>query len=285
VGRGHDELAQFAAVFNAMVQHIRVQMQRIRAESIAREAVESELRIAREIQADLVPRTFPPFPEHAEFDLHAIIAPARQVAGDFYDFFFSGADCLTLVIADVSGKGMPAALLMAVTRTIIRNYAGEGLSPVEIVRRANRMLVEDSNASMFVTMFLAQYQPSTGTLTYVNAGHPSPLSLLPGGTCRDYGDSTAPLVGVACDWPGTEFAQATRQLRVGESLVLFTDGVTEARDSEDRFFGEEGLYRTLGGHGGASAETLCQRVAAAVALHESGGQADDITVMVLQRKS
>lgn len=284
VGRGRDELTQFGAVFNAMVQHIRAQMEHIRAESAAREAVESELRIARDIQADLLPRTFPPFPDHAEFGLHAIIVPARHVAGDFFDFFFTGDDCLTLVIADVSGKGVPAALLMAVTRTIIRNFAGEGLSPADIIRRANTMLVQDSSASMFVTIFLAQYQPSTGTLTYVNAGHPSPLSLLPDGTCRDYGSSTAPLVGVLSEWPDAEFAQATRQLQVGESLVLYTDGVTEARNSQDQLFGVEGLCGALAEHGADSAETLCHRMVDATAQYQVGGQGDDITVLVLQRK-
>lgn len=281
VGRGRNELTQLATVFNAMVQHIRVQMEHIRTESAAREAVESELRIARDIQADLLPRTFPPFPDHAEFGLHAMIVPARHVAGDF---FFTRDDCLTLVIADVSGKGVPAALLMAVTRTIIRNFAGEGLSPVDIIRRANTMLVQDSSASMFVTIFLAQYQPSTGVLTYVNAGHPSPLSLLPDGTCSDYGSSTAPLVGVLCEWPDAEFTQATRQLQIGESLVLYTDGVTEARDSQNKLFGDDGLCATLAAHGADSAEMLCHRMVDVTAEYQAGRQADDITVLVLQRK-
>lgn len=283
VGRGRDELAQLGAIFNAMVQHIHMQIERIRAETAAREAVEGELRIARGIQADLLPRTFPPFPDHKEFELHAMIVPARQVAGDFFDFFFTGRDCLTLVIADVAGKGVPAALLMAVTRTIVRNLATEGLSPVEIVRRTNEMLVEDSRDEMFVTMFLAQYQPSTGTLTYVNAGHPSPLRLLPDGRCSDYGGSTAPLVGVLREWPGASGAQATCRLELGEMIVLYTDGVTEAADAGRRLLGTEGLIQALASQAGGSAEVVCRHVVDIATEYQAGPQGDDITVMVLKQ--
>ena len=281
--RGHDEVAQLSQAFNAMVGQIQVQLKEIGRESAAREKVESELRIASTIQANLLPRTFPPFPERREFELHGTNVPAAHVAGDFFDFFFVNPEKLVLVIADVAGKGVPAALLMAVTRTIIRNLAAEGLSPLQIIQRANAMLVDDSPSSMFVTIFLCEYEPTSGKIVYINAGHPTPIRLGDDGRCWRFGQSTAPLVGASKEWPVGAFTQTEDRLRHGDTLVLYTDGVTEARNSKGELFGEEALVEVITRTPAVTAQGMCERVIQAVDEYQKHNRADDLTILVLKR--
>jgi sigma-B regulation protein RsbU (phosphoserine phosphatase) len=266
-----------------MVVRLKEKIAALARETAAREGIESELRIARQIQQDLLPRPTPAFVGRTDFDLHAVNVPARRVAGDFYDYFFVG-DKLLIVIADVSGKGMPAALLMAVARTVVRDFASLNLSPAQIVAHANQTIFDGSDDSMFVTMFLAQYQPTTGGLTYVCAGHPPPYILSPSRSPSHLGRPTAPLLGVfdGCEVDLT-IRQEERTLQPGETLFLYTDGVTDARSPGGRMVNEEGLVRAFARLGTFDARSLCERVLAGLQAHEQGGQADDITMLALRR--
>lgn len=277
-----DEIGRLASGFNRMTEQLRHQFAAIEKQTADREKVEGELRIARRIQIDLLPRTFPPFPERADFDLHATNVPARTIGGDFFDFFLVDPDTLILVIADVSGKGIPAALMMAVTRTIVRNLAMEGLSPLQIVQRTNRRLVADSTTGMFVTMILAQYQPSTGNLIYVNAGHPPAIrygASAPSFCC----DSTGPLLGItSSDGLGpTEQRQIT--LQRGEGIIFYTDGVTEARAPDNQLFGDTRLLQVCEVARTLTCEKACDSIVKQVMAYQHDQNADDLTLLLLRR--
>jgi sigma-B regulation protein RsbU (phosphoserine phosphatase) len=281
--RTRDEIGQLASAFNTMTLQLKSHVKALTEQSAAREKIESELRIARQIQTDLLPRKFPPFPERPEFDLHGVNASARQVAGDFFDFFFTPAGLLTLVIADVSGKGVPAALLMAVTRTIIRNLAMEKLSPAEIVGRANQMLVADSGSSMFVTLFLAQYDPATGRIVYCNAGHPLPYRLNGHAPPAAFGQVTGPILGVCVKEEMGRIEQHGETLEPGQTLLLYTDGATEARDPQGRMLTAGGLERLLRELPPSSVHQMCAGLIVELDRFQSGHRADDITLVALRR--
>ncbi|MBI1367973.1 MAG: SpoIIE family protein phosphatase [Planctomycetes bacterium] len=280
-----DEIGQLANGFNLMVRQLHAHVDALTAESAEREKVDSELRIARQIQTDLLPRNMPPFPESREFDLCGANVPARHVAGDFFDYFFAPNNLLNIVIADVSGKGVPAAMLMAVTRTIVRNLAMTGLNPAEIVDAANRMLVEDTGAGMFVTMFLMQYDPETGKFTYCNAGHPKPIYFGTSNGIGELGDITAPILGVAGAEVFGPIIQKSERLEVGESLVLYTDGVTEAVSPSKEMFTETRLHQVIERCGSDSPQDICRDLIDALAKFQGDQVADDITIVALRRNA
>ena len=280
-GKGRDELARLARGFNTTVTRLAAQMQRVRDETAARERIEGELKAARTIQEDLLPRIFPAFPGEHRFDLFAVNTPAKYVAGDFYDFFIVGPR-LIFVIADVSGKGVAAAILMAVTRTLIRGAAAEGLSVTAIARRVNDALCHDSNEGMFVTLILGSYDPSNGSLEYIAAGHPPPIVLRRDGP-RAIPDSTAPMLGAFAEELLGDFASETLTLAPGEGVLLYTDGVTEAMGPGQQLFGELRLCEVISAHPTDDAATLCQAVNTAATNWQHESLADDITVLVLRR--
>ncbi|NOZ22251.1 MAG: SpoIIE family protein phosphatase [Planctomycetes bacterium] len=275
-----DEIGQFARAFNQMVTDLKGHVEALTRETKARESVESELRIARQIQASLLPRTFPPFPDRKEFDLHAVNSPAKQVAGDFFDFYFVTDERLLITIADVSGKGVPAALFMAVTRTLLKNLVLSGLGPAEVLNRANDILVEDNDESMFVTLFLAIYETDTGKLRYANAGHNPPFHLTSEGKMHPPIKATGPILGVI---PDIEYTEDEVQVDLGDVLVLYTDGVTEAQNTTRELYGEERFLEVLINHVGQAPEDLCDTVIAAVNEYQGENQFDDITLLVFRR--
>jgi len=278
-----DELGQLAGGFNRMVAQLREYVAAVAEQRAMRERVDSELRIARQIQTDLLPRTFPPFPDRTEFELHAVNVPAGSVGGDFYDFFFVPSGLLTLVVGDVSGKGIPAALLMAVTRTIVRNLALAGAAPMEIVRQANDMLFADTSESMFATIFVCQYDPATGRMRYANAGHPRPYRVDPQGVVEACGDATAPLLGAEPSDVIGPFEQREEALEVGQTLLLYTDGVVDARSPDGIILGEQGLRKMLQECRGESPQALCQRLVAEVERFQQEQRFDDLTLLALRR--
>lgn len=279
----NDEIGQLAKGFNDMTGRLRQHVAELTTQTAEREKVESELRIARQIQSDLLPRTFPPFPDRDEFQLHAVNIPARYIAGDFFDFFFVDANTLTVVIADVSGKGVPAALMMAVTRTMVRNLAAAGLSPHQIVERINRMLVEDTTPGLFVTMILGQYEPSTGRFIYVNAGHPAAIHINTAGQATTCCGPTGPLLGVDASGAMGPYLQQTITLEPGEAVLLYTDGVTEAHDEAHKLYGEPRLIKSASAPGRSVPSTLCGGVVDDVMAYQHGLAADDLTLVALQR--
>ncbi|MEW6358676.1 MAG: SpoIIE family protein phosphatase [Planctomycetota bacterium] len=278
--RSRDEIGQFARAFNRMVADLKAHVEALTRETKAREAVESELRIARQIQASLLPRTFPPFPHRKEFSLHAVNSPAKQVAGDFFDFYFITDERLLITIADVSGKGVPAALFMAVTRTLLKNLVLSGLGPADVLLKANDILVEDNDESMFVTLFLAIYETDTGKLRYANAGHNPPFHLTSEGKILPPIKATGPVLGAI---PGVQYVEDEVQLDLGDVLALYTDGVTEAQNTTRELYGEERLQEVLTPHVGQAPEDLCDTVIAAVNQFQGENQFDDITLLILRR--
>jgi sigma-B regulation protein RsbU (phosphoserine phosphatase) len=275
-----DEIGDLTRAFNRMVRDLKEHTEALTRETAAREAIESELRVARIIQTSLLPKTFPPFPERKEFDLHAINVSARQVAGDFFDFFFLSDDRLAVIMADVSGKGTPAALLMAVTRTIMRNAAAGEASPGEVLARANAILCMDSPDSMFVTLFLGLYDPNTGALHYANAGHTLPLRVDREGNVTQVGEPSAPPLGIV---EGLTFPEGKDHLELGDRVLLYTDGVTEAADPRGELYGDDRLQAFLSTHAQAPAQELCERLAAEVDAFQEMDRQDDTTILVLQR--
>jgi len=278
--RSRDELGDLARSFNAMAARLRSQVESLANEMAAREAVEGELRVARQIQASLLPRSFP---RNDKFAIAGFNAPARYVAGDYYDNILEPSNGSVLfTIADVSGKGMPAAMMMAVTRTIVRNLAGRESAPDRIVAAANAALNEDESNGMFVTLVLARYEPERGALTYCNAGHPRPALVRTDGSVALVGDITGTVVGAI---PEAEFSAAGIELRPGERLVFYTDGVTEARAPDGRFYGESGLIGFLKRHAGDSLEALCDGLRQELDQFQEGKRADDVTLLVLERRA
>jgi sigma-B regulation protein RsbU (phosphoserine phosphatase) len=275
-----DELGELGAAFNTMTRELRSHVDALARATAARQVVENELRVARDIQTSLLPRTFPPYPDRPEFDLHATNVPARQVGGDFYDFFFATDDVLTVVVADVVGKGVPAALFMAVARTVIRNLAMAGLSPGAILTRANELLNQDNDRYLFVTVFLGHYHTATGRLVYANAAHPHPYRLDGTGHVTCFGDATGTLLGVI---EGETFGEREVRLDVGERVVIFTDGVPDARSPDDAFFGDDRLRELIGAHASEPVERFCTRIAETVDAFEHHQRKDDVTLVVLHR--
>ncbi len=247
------------------------------------ESLKGDLAIACEIQQAILPRVFPPFPEDSDkLDIAASMTPAKDVGGDFYDFFRIDDDRIGFVIADVSGKGIPAAIFMAVSRTLIRATGVRGVSPADCLTYSNKLLAAESVDCMFVTVFYGIFNLKTGEISYCNAGHNPPYILKRGGAVEVLPMSQDPMVG-AID--GIEYHGATLQLDHGDSLVMFTDGVTEAMNAQNEEFGEERLEDTL-------AEVTmhnCQQIVEAIkvdvaAFVGDAEQSDDITVLALKRQ-
>jgi sigma-B regulation protein RsbU (phosphoserine phosphatase) len=279
--QSRDEFGELAAGFNRMVEELERHIDRLTSETAARERVESELRVAREIQLSLLPGTFPAFPGRPEFDLHAANAAARSIAGDFFDFELVAPDLLYFVIADVSGKGIPAALFMAVTRTLLRNVNRTAASPADMLRIVNRALVQENHNAMFVTVFVGLYEVDTGRVRYANAGHPPPRLLRADGSLRAFGDESGALLGILPDetWPDGQDVLAP-----GDALVLYTDGVTEARADGRALYGMDRLDKVLRTTPGKPAQEIIDAVVADVARYEAGHVTDDVTLLVLRRQ-
>lgn len=278
---GLDEFGDLARAFNAMVEQVNAHVDALTRETAARESVESELRVARAIQSSLLPSTFPPFPDRTEFDLHALNAPARYVGGDFFDFFFAPGGRLTLVIADVAGKGVPAAMVMAVTRTLLRHLASGGASPAAALDAANRLLLEDNAQGVFVTLFVAQFDPATGEVLYANAGHPAPKRIDAHGNVAPFGRTTGPVLGVLDE---ATYAEHEERLAPGESLVLYTDGVTEARSPSGEFFGEARWESLLRAGAALDPRALCAAAVERLDAFQGEERYDDLTLLVLRRR-
>lgn len=275
-----DEIQRLAEVFNKTVADLNQYIKDFTAATKAKEAVESELRIARQIQESLLPRVFPAFPERPEFDLYAKNSPAKDVAGDFYDFFFLDDDHLAVLIADVSGKGVPAALFMAVNRTLMKTVCQKGVGPAESVRAANEILSRDNDACMFTTLFLAVFNVRTGELTYANAGHNPPFIVSRDRRIRTLASMGDAFLGVDAE---AAYHEGRSRLEPGDLLVLYTDGVTEAVTPEGAFFGEDRFIRLLADHRDDDLAAVWNRLSGDLDEFQKGTQFDDITIVLLKR--
>ncbi len=239
--RSHDEIGQFAATFNQMVIDLKANIEATIRETKARQLIERELQVARQIQTSLLPLLRPPFPNRPEFSLDADNEPAEVMAGDFYDFWLLDDQHLAVVIADVSGKGVPAAMFMAVARTTLRNFTTPGRSPREVLNIANRLIAADNKETMFVTIFYGHYHISTGELVFANAGHNPPYLVRQNGRIESLGPSTGPMLGV---FPEAEYEDAHAVLEPDDLLLLYTDGVTEAQEPQRSVLWRSGFDRS-----------------------------------------
>jgi len=246
------------------------------------ESLKNDLTIARDIQQYILPRVFPPFPELSDqVDIFASMEAAKDIGGDFYDFFRVDDDHIALMIADVCGKGIPAALFMAVSRTIIRSKGMQGCTASACLSESNKLLAAYSVDNMFVTVFYAIYNIKTGFVSYCNAGHNSPYLLHKDGSVSELPMTKNTICGVFDD---LEYHEETLQMEQGDTLVMYTDGVTEATDGAHNEFGDERLAGILRQH----PESNCQETAEAVkaGIKEFVGDAepsDDITMLVVKR--
>ena len=242
-----------------------------------------DLTSASEIQQYFLPRVFPPFPEDSDkVDIFASMEAAKDVGGDFYDFFRIDEDRIALVIGDVCGKGIPAALFMVLSQTIIRSKASQYTSAAECMTEANHLLASYSVESMFVTVFYVIYNTKTGQVTYCNAGHNPPHILRADGTVERLPKTKNVIVGV---YDGVKYKEDTLQLEHGDTLVMFTDGVTEARNQAREEFGTERLNYMLSGLANTNCRQMVETVKAGLATFVDGAeQHDDITMLVIKRK-
>lgn len=206
------------------------------------QSLQSDLNMAAQIQQNLLPQTFPPYPNEKRIEIFAKMIAAKHVGGDFYEYFRVGEDKIAFLIGDVSGKGMPAALFMAVTRTMLKAIGSEVDDPAACLRKVNQMLVPESDITTFVTVFYAVLNINTGELCYSNGGHNLPYLLSADGEVSRLENVGGLLLGKFDD---AEFESKTIQMHPGDSIVTYTDGVTEAKNAEGDFFNEDGLERYL----------------------------------------
>lgn len=278
--RGSDEIGQLARAFDIMVVDLKSSVEHRIEEESARKSVEREIEVARKIQTSLLPHEFPPYPERKEFDLYALNRPAKLMAGDFYDFFFTDKSTLAFTIADVSGKGVPAAMFMAVARTAIRNFTIPERSPEEIISKLNHHLYVENTSSMFITLFYGQYDTKSGKLTYVNAGHNPPMIFSSESGTYTRLESTGPLVAA---FDESEFEQDSIVLAINDLFFSFTDGVSESyADSPSELYGDDRIISTLRKHREESSERICESVLGDVMRFSRNIQRDDITLLALR---
>ena len=282
IGRGEDiqltvqtgdEVEQLAETINEMLVNIKT----ITGE---KERIGAELNVATKIQASMLPSIFPAFPERSEFDLYAVMMPAKEVGGDFYDFFQVDEETLAVVIADVSGKGVPAALFMVIAKTLLKSNAQHMVNPKEVIETVNNLLCEGNDEGMFVTVFIGYLHVPSGNFTFVNAGHNPPL---------------LKRAGLGFDWlkvkPGLfmagmediKYEQHEIILAPGDEIFLYTDGVTEAVNTEYQLFSEARLLSIANSYQDLKLQDFTTAIKQEIdAFADGAEQADDITMLALR---
>jgi sigma-B regulation protein RsbU (phosphoserine phosphatase) len=241
-------------------------------------ALENELDVANKMQQSILPTEFPRFPG---FQIHGSMTPARVVGGDFFDVIYLNNGRIGLAVADVSDKGVPAALFMMASRTLLKSAAMGLKSPREVLREVNDLLYDDNDAMMFVTLFYAVYDPATGELTYANGGHNAPLIVHVDGTSTILPGTNGIALGVM---PGMEYDERTISTSAGDTIVFYTDGVTEAVNDQGQEFGMDRLRQVFTSQPMRDAESATQAVFDAVSQFAGDvAQFDDITCLIFRR--
>ncbi|MBI3784037.1 MAG: SpoIIE family protein phosphatase [Deltaproteobacteria bacterium] len=244
-------------------------------------ALRHELDIAAQIQQSILPATFPPFPGRDDFELYATMIPAREVGGDFYDFFLIDDTHLALVIGDVSGKGMPAAIFMSMSRTLLKSIALQGMSPADCLQHVNHLLCLDNAAEMFVTIFYAILDTESGRLRYSSGGHNPPMLLRRSGEVETLSRTPGVALGVL---PEAAYGVKEVILAPDDALLLYTDGITEAMDAAGNLFSEARLQIALARNVTSATEPLIGDIVAAVRVHAGETpQSDDVTALCVRR--
>ena len=277
-----DEIGDLYEEIRGMQGRIVEYLDNLTTVTAEKERIGAELNIAAQIQADMLPRIFPPFPERTDFDIYATMDPAREVGGDFYDFFLVDDDHLCMVIADVSGKGVPAALFMMASKIVIANNAKMGKSPAQILTDTNASILRNSREEMFITVWLGILELSTGRLTAANAGHEYPVLQRPGEPYRLFKDKHDLVLG---GMEGIRYRQYELTLAPGSRLFVYTDGVPEAANAQIEMFGTERMLTVLNQDTAVSPEATLRNVRRAVDdFVQDAEQFDDLTMLCLEYK-
>jgi sigma-B regulation protein RsbU (phosphoserine phosphatase) len=276
-----DEVGGLAREFVEMVDKLEVYVEDLKETTAAKQRVEDELKIAHDIQMSFLKQTFPPFPECPDFDLFATIDPAKEVGGDLYDFSLIDNEHLIISIGDVSDKGVPAALFMAVTMTLLKQATQrQELDPADALRQINTALAQGNESFMFVTFFLGVLNLRTGELRYSNAGHNPPVVIRSRGESTQIPMPDGLVLGVM---PDAMYSTAKLHLSNGDSIVLYTDGITEAMSPQREIYTEERLLRVTESLAGSTPTELAQRIVDSVKSHVAQApQSDDITLLTLK---
>ena len=274
-----DELEALAHSIEEMDRSLKQKTKELVAVTAEQERLNTELELASSIQMDMLPCIFPPFPERKEFDIFASMNPAKEVGGDFYDFFLVDDDHLALVIADVSGKGIPAALFMMMVKIMVQNCVLAGLSPKQALEQVNQLIIENNRESMFVTVWLGILDIPSGRLTAVNAGHEYPILKKPDGYYELLKDRHGMAVGTL---EGIRYREYELQLEPGSRLFVYSDGLVEANNSEAKLFGIDRTLAALNEDPDTGAEETMKAVRRAVdAFVGQAPQFDDLTMMCI----
>ena len=275
-----DELEDLADAFNKMAYDLKIYIKNLQETTAAKEKIQSELNVAREIQLGLLHKIFPPFPDCSQFDLYATLEPAKEVGGDLYDFFFMDDDHLCFALGDVSDKGVPAALFMTITMALIRNTAQASFSPAFMMSKINDTLSADNPRSMFVTLIIGILNIRTGEILYANGGHNPPILIRDNDRPVFKKKLSGPLVG---HMDGLPFKDLTLKMNPGDYLFLYTDGVTEALNSKNEFFSDERLLAEIGNAEEKDAEGITREIRTKVREYTgSAPQSDDIAMMMIR---
>ena len=279
---GMAALLLLSALVGSYVRRKMRALEKKHREEAERERISSELSLATRIQADMLPNIFPAFPERTEFDIYASMDPAKEVGGDFYDFFLVDDDHLCMVMADVSGKGIPAALFMMASKIVIANNAKMGKSPAQILTDTNASICANNRHEMFVTVWLGVLELSTGRLTAANAGHEYPVLKQPDGRFELLKDKHGFILG---GMDGIRYKEYELLLEPGAKLFLYTDGIPEAADAGGAMFGTERMLDALNKAPDLTPEQHLKTVRAAVnGFVDEAEQFDDLTMLCLEYK-
>ncbi len=279
--KNQDEITSLAYSFRDMTVRIENYIRDLTIVTAEKERIGAELNVATQIQADMLPRIFPPFPDRQEFELFATMNPAKEVGGDFYDYFLIDDDHLAFIMADVSGKGVPAALFMVIAKTLIKNRAlMNNALPAEILADVNDQLCEGNDAELFVTVWLGILTISTGHIVFSSAGHEYPAYFRNEKGFALEKEKHGPPVATM---EGLHFRQYETVLNKGEMIYLYTDGVTEATNSSNELFGEDKMVDSLNAHANEDVASLLRLVREDIdAFVGEAPQFDDITMLVLK---
>ena len=280
--RTDDEIEILAESFAAISHKTQEYIAQITQITAEKERIGTELALATRIQADMLPNIFPPFPERTDFDVYASMNPAKEVGGDFYDFFLIDDKHLGMVMADVSGKGVPAALFMMISKILVQNYAMTGRSPSQVLRAVNAQICANNREEMFVTVWFGILDTETGKITAANAGHEYPVMKKAGGDFELVKDKHGLVIG-AMD--GVSYKEYEITLTKGSKLFLYTDGVPEATNADNEMFGTDRMLDALNKDRNASSMGILRNVREAVDGFVQGAeQFDDITMLCLEYK-
>ena len=276
----NNEIQELAVDFSSMVTEIKRYIDNIQHITAEKERIGAELELATRIQANMLPNTFPAFPDREDFDIYATMTPAKEVGGDFYDFFLLDDDHLGIVMADVSGKGIPAALFMMMSKILVSNFAMMGSNPAKVLEQTNTQICKNNDEKMFVTVWLGVLEISTGKITAANAGHEYPMIRKADGNFELFKDKHSFVIG---GLEGMKYKEYELTLEKGGTLFLYTDGVAEATNADNKLFGTDRMIEVLNKTPDASPKDLLASMKQQV--DEFVGEApqfDDLTMLAVR---